>query len=440
MLINAYVAELASARSAGTSRTSRPGVTPAASSARGRCRPRSRRTSSTPCSPTAPATTSTTRTRSTPRPECSTPLEAARCTTGPASSSSALDGGGAPAVLGRARRSSSTRTTPTARATPTAATRTTSSTAPCPSPSSPASSRRTSSPARSSPARARSAARRPARRDAAFEITQRADFFEEEVGLETTLKRPIINTRDEPHADPQKYRRLHVITGDANLAEVATFLKVGVTALVLLPDRGRRVSTRETRCSPRPVQAMHAVSHDPTLRTPLELADGETMTALEMQWELYDRGSQVRRGAWPRGARPRARSARCCSSAGRRCSTGSSPIPRRCATSSTGWRSCELIDAYCERHDCGFDDHRVARARPAVPRPAPGEVAVPAARRWSASSTDDDVEWAVTDAADDDPGVLPRRVPRSASARRSSLRTGIRSFSTSGGTRSGGCR
>ena len=66
-----------------------------------------------------------------------------------------------------------------------------------------------------------------------FQISQRADFFEEEVGLETTLKRPIVNTRDEPHADPQKYRRLHVIVGDANLCEVATFLKVGTTAIVL---------------------------------------------------------------------------------------------------------------------------------------------------------------------------------------------------------------
>src|SRR5438874_231580 len=62
--------------------------------------------------------------------------------------------------------------------------------------------------------------------DVTFQLTQRADFFEEEVGLETTLKRPIVNTRDEPHADAQKYRRLHVIVGDANLAEVATFLKV----------------------------------------------------------------------------------------------------------------------------------------------------------------------------------------------------------------------
>jgi hypothetical protein len=66
-----------------------------------------------------------------------------------------------------------------------------------------------------------------------YQISQRSDFFEEEVGLETTLKRPIVNTRDEPHADPQKYRRLHVIVGDANLCEVATFLKAGTTAIVL---------------------------------------------------------------------------------------------------------------------------------------------------------------------------------------------------------------
>src|SRR5215207_7749667 len=66
-----------------------------------------------------------------------------------------------------------------------------------------------------------------------FQLSQRADFFEVEVGLETTLKRPIINTRDEPHADADKYRRLHVIIGDANLSELSTYLKVGTTSLVL---------------------------------------------------------------------------------------------------------------------------------------------------------------------------------------------------------------
>jgi proteasome accessory factor A len=66
-----------------------------------------------------------------------------------------------------------------------------------------------------------------------FQLSQRADFFEVEVGLETTLKRPIINTRDEPHAFADRFRRLHVIIGDANLSEVAIFLKTGTTAIVL---------------------------------------------------------------------------------------------------------------------------------------------------------------------------------------------------------------
>ncbi|MGH9172663.1 MAG: depupylase/deamidase Dop [Acidimicrobiales bacterium] len=123
-------------------------------------------------------------------------------------------------------------------------------------------------------------------RRAHFQLSQRADFFEEEVGLETTLKRPIVNTRDEPHADARKYRRLHVIVGDANLAEVATFLKVGTTALVLamIEDDfhvGRDLSLAN------PVAAIRAVSRDPDLNTLLTLASGEQLTAVELQWELY---------------------------------------------------------------------------------------------------------------------------------------------------------
>jgi len=119
-----------------------------------------------------------------------------------------------------------------------------------------------------------------------FQLTQRADFFEEEVGLETTLKRPIVNTRDEPHADPKKYRRLHVITGDANLAEVATFLKVGTTSIVLcLIEDDVLPRTLELA---NPVQAMRQVSYDVSLQRPLETVDGSTITALEWQWELFD--------------------------------------------------------------------------------------------------------------------------------------------------------
>jgi proteasome accessory factor A len=115
-----------------------------------------------------------------------------------------------------------------------------------------------------------------------YQLTQRADFFETEVGLETTLKRPIINTRDEPHADPEKYRRLHVIVGDANMAEVAQYLKIGTTALVLkmiedafLPDLSLV----------NPVAAFHAISRDVELRVAVPLRDGRELTALQLQWE-----------------------------------------------------------------------------------------------------------------------------------------------------------
>jgi Pup amidohydrolase len=120
-----------------------------------------------------------------------------------------------------------------------------------------------------------------------FQLSQRADFFEEEVGLETTLKRPIVNTRDEPHADAQKYRRLHVIIGDANLSEVATFLKVGTTALMLCMVEDEFLP-KEWKLQA-PVAALRKVSRDLTLREPLALADGSSATALEIQWEFFDR-------------------------------------------------------------------------------------------------------------------------------------------------------
>ncbi|MGH9043378.1 MAG: depupylase/deamidase Dop [Acidimicrobiales bacterium] len=119
-----------------------------------------------------------------------------------------------------------------------------------------------------------------------FQLSQRAEFFEEVVGLETTLKRPIVNTRDEPHADPKRFRRLHVIVGDANLAEVATFLKVGSTALVLAMIEDEILPNNELALSD-PVRAMHQVSADLTLSTPLRGADGSTLTALDIQWEIF---------------------------------------------------------------------------------------------------------------------------------------------------------
>jgi proteasome accessory factor A len=119
-----------------------------------------------------------------------------------------------------------------------------------------------------------------------YQISQRADFFEVEVGLETTFKRPIINTRDEPHADPEKYRRLHVIVGDANMSEVATFLKVGTTALVLSMIEDDFISADLGLEAP--VAAIRAVSHDPSCRAKMALSEGRTATAVELQWEFFE--------------------------------------------------------------------------------------------------------------------------------------------------------
>jgi len=121
----------------------------------------------------------------------------------------------------------------------------------------------------------------------AFQISQRADYFEVNVGLETTLKRPIINTRDEPHADPKKYRRLHVIIGDANCSETAILLKHGTTSLVLAMIEAGFLGTGRRQLAA-PVPALHVISYDPTLKQTVELEDGTTITALELQREYLD--------------------------------------------------------------------------------------------------------------------------------------------------------
>ena len=131
---------------------------------------------------------------------------------------------------------------------------------------------------------------RPGRpRRTGFQLSQRADFFEVEVGLETTLKRPIINTRDEPHADPEKYRRLHVIIGDANLAEVSTYLKVGTTSLVLamiedglLADNGSTSRRRAGRRRCARSRTTRRCGHLVTLR------DGRRMTAVQLQMDYLE--------------------------------------------------------------------------------------------------------------------------------------------------------
>lgn len=119
------------------------------------------------------------------------------------------------------------------------------------------------------------------RPDTDFQVTQRGDFLEEEVGLETTLKRPIINTRDEPHGDPSQYRRFHVILGDANMSEVQNFLKLGTTALMLLALEDGALPDPLDLADP--VDACWRVSHDTSLSRPVELDGGSRATAVEIQ-------------------------------------------------------------------------------------------------------------------------------------------------------------
>ena len=126
---------------------------------------------------------------------------------------------------------------------------------------------------------------------AGFQISSRADFFEQRVGLETTFRRPIINTRDEPHATPERYRRLHVIIGDATFADVAGLVRMGATSLVLgMIEAGGLAAYRvaiEELMPHDPVEAMHVFSHDPTLRATVRTERGRTISALQLQWAYY---------------------------------------------------------------------------------------------------------------------------------------------------------
>ncbi|CAE6803043.1 MAG: proteasome accessory factor PafA2 [Nitrospira sp.] len=114
-----------------------------------------------------------------------------------------------------------------------------------------------------------------------YQISQRADFFETLVDLNTMVRRPIINTRDEPHSDSAKYRRLHVIVGDANMAELSTYLKVGTLSIVLeLLEAGAELP-KITLADP--VNAIKQVSRDVRVQESVKLADGTSSTAIAVQ-------------------------------------------------------------------------------------------------------------------------------------------------------------
>ncbi len=120
-----------------------------------------------------------------------------------------------------------------------------------------------------------------------FSISQRADHIWEGVSSATTRSRPIINTRDEPHADAERYRRLHVIAGDSNMSEYATYVKVGATTALLEMIEAKVVFRDMTLANP--IRAIREISQDPTCRRTVRLANGRELSALDIQWEYLER-------------------------------------------------------------------------------------------------------------------------------------------------------
>jgi proteasome accessory factor A len=132
-----------------------------------------------------------------------------------------------------------------------------------------------------------------------FCIAQRAEHIWEGVSSATTRSRPIINTRDEPHADAERFRRLHVIVGDSNMSEFSSWMKVGITDLVLRMVEANTVM-RDLSLE-NPIRAIREISHDVTCRKKVRLANGRELSAIEMQEEYYERTERFleRRGPDP---------------------------------------------------------------------------------------------------------------------------------------------
>jgi proteasome accessory factor A len=126
-------------------------------------------------------------------------------------------------------------------------------------------------------------------RGAVYCVSQRAEHIWETVSSASTRSRPIINTRDEPHADAERFRRLHVIAGDSNMSETTTLLKVGSTDLVLRMIEAGAVPGDMTLDNP--VRAIREVSHDMTGRSRVRLANGRDMNALQIQHEYLARAA-----------------------------------------------------------------------------------------------------------------------------------------------------
>ena len=178
-----------------------------------------------------------------------------------------------------------------------------------------------------------------------FQLSSRAEFFEEVVGLETTLKRPIINTRDEPHADAERFRRLHVIIGDANMSQVATFVKLGSTALLLaaLEDSGLDAFPAMPR---QPVGAVRGYCARPDAQVRGAVRGRPRANGLGLPGRTVAPRRRLRRTQGRRRRGPGRRGPRRSSRSGARCSTACATIPTPSPTGSTGWPKCGFFAVF----------------------------------------------------------------------------------------------
>lgn len=208
---------------------------------------------------------------------------------------------------------------------------------------------------------------------AGFQLSQRADFFETVEGIQTTRRRPIVNTRDEPHASPATHRRLHVITGDANRCPYATWLKAGTLSAFLTALQAGALPSFDLAD---PVAAFHTVSHDVDLAAPLLLGDGRRATALDLQdafWAAVASDADRR----PEGYEADV------VAGWREVLDDLRADPSRCADRLDWVAKSQLLDAYAARHGLDWGSPRLAQldlAWARLDRPGPWDALCGAGR------------------------------------------------------------
>jgi proteasome accessory factor A len=190
-------------------------------------------------------------------------------------------------------------------------------------------------------------------RGAMFCLSQRAEHIWEGVSSATTRSRPIINTRDEPHADAERFRRLHVIVGDSNMSEYATFLKVGATSILLRMLEEPGVVLRDLTLED-PIRAIREISHDITCRRLVRLANGREASALDIQKEYLGRAIRFDD---QRGLPPLEHKAL---EMWRHCIEGIEKDPLSLDRECDWVMKHRLVEAYRERHQLALGHPRVA--------------------------------------------------------------------------------